>query len=86
MKKISISLAVLLGCSTAALAVDPPGQEKKAYDVQSAKEYAPGQIKGENGSAGDVAPGRTKGAEADVKTRAGKSDTKKIDQPDRSDD
>jgi hypothetical protein len=91
MKRIAISLAVLLGCSTAAFAVDAPGQENKDHDAQSAKQYAPGQMKNEGESAKqytpgqmkdegesarDIAPGHTKDTDAD---KANANESAKMD-------
>jgi hypothetical protein len=65
-----LSAAALLTGATAALAVEPPGQAKS--EGERAKEYAPGQIKKEEGaqSAREYAPGRTKDTEADVNVGA----------------
>ena len=62
MKKTASMLAVafLVSSSFPALAVDSPDQEKSEHDSQSAKQYAPGQMKDEGESAKQYAPGQMK--------------------------
>jgi hypothetical protein len=99
MKKLAISLAVILGCSTAAFAVDAPGQEQSAKqyapgqmkqdnDAQSAKQYAPGQMKDDENGARDQSAkmGEDTGTKSGDRSKTSEHDTNKTDQHERQND